>query len=108
MVYITVEDFYSHAASCTRLSRDEEKQCAQRMKNGDETARRQIVESYLPMVAGHIKHTNNIKINLSLALYSISGLEKAVDSFDFMQDSESFAHRLGWVLRQTTVAYIAG
>ena len=33
------------------VSRDEEKQCAQRMKNGDETARRQIVESYLPMVA---------------------------------------------------------
>ena len=108
MVYITVEDFYRHAASCTRLSRDEEKQCAQRMKNGDETARRQIVESYLPMVAGHIKHTNNIKNKLSLALYCISGLEKAVDSFDFMQDSESFAHRLGWVLRQTTVAYIAG
>ena len=108
MVYITVEDFYSHVANCTRLSRDEEKQCAQRMKNGDETARRQIVESYLPMVAGHIKHTNNIKNKLSLALYCISGLEKAVDSFDFMQDSESFAHRLGWVLRQTTVAYIAG
>ena len=108
MVYITVEDFYSHAASCTRLSRDEEKQCAQRMKNGDETARRQIVESYLPMVAGHIKHTNNIKNKLSLALYCISGLEKDVDSFDFMQDSESFAHRLSWVLRQTTVAYIAG
>ncbi|MBR5306415.1 MAG: hypothetical protein IKU47_05790, partial [Oscillospiraceae bacterium] len=59
------------------------------------------------MVAGHIKHTNNIRNKLSLALYCISGLEKAVDSFDFMQDSESFAHRLGWVLRQTTVAYIA-
>ena len=108
MVYITVEDFYRHAANCTRLSRDEEKQCAQRMKNGDETARRQIVESYLPMVAGHIKHTNNIKNKLSLALYCISGLEKAVDSFDFMQDSESFTHHLSWVLRQTTVAYIAG
>ena len=36
-----------------------------------------------------------------------AAVEKAVDGFDFLQDSERFGHRLNWALRQMVTAYIA-
>ena len=44
--------------------------------------------------------------NLGLVLYCMQALEKAADSFDFLQDSEPFLHRLNRYLRQATVDYI--
>ena len=58
MIYISIEDFYKKAESCHVLSRQEEIECAQQMKNGDAAARERLIESYLPMVAAHVKRTN--------------------------------------------------
>ena len=85
MHYITVEDFFEKAAACKRLSREEERACATAMDAGDSSARERLVQSYLPSVAGHIRrclpHTQTLK-----HLYScLSALEKAVDSFNFLQ-----------------------
>lgn len=107
MAYITIDDFYAEADRCTVLTREQEKECFERMKNGDSDARRQLTESYMPMVAARLKHSASTRNSLSLALYYMSALEKAVDSFDFSQDSEPFSHRLSWALRQTVAAYIA-
>lgn len=106
MAYITIDDFYEKADSCTVLTREQEKNCFELMKNGDTDARRQLIESYMPMVAAHIKHLRLNRNKLSLALYCLQALEKAVDSFDFSQDSETFSHRLSWYLRQTVTEYI--
>ena len=107
MVYITIEDFYKRADSCKRLTREEEIECAMRMKNGDETARQQLIESYIPVVAGFIKRYGKESGSLYLALSCEQMLEKQVDSFDFLQDGETFTHRISWGLRQAITKYIA-
>ena len=107
MVYITIEDFYKRADSCKRLTREEEIECAMRMKSGDETARQQLVESYIPVVAGFMKRYGKKAGSLYLALSCEQMLEKQVDSFDFLQDGETFTHRISWGLRQEVTNYIA-
>ncbi|MCF2681828.1 hypothetical protein [Faecalicatena contorta] len=44
--------------------------------------------------------------SLGLVLYCLQALEKAVDHFDFLQDSEPFSHRLNWYIRQAVTSYI--
>ena len=106
MVYISIEDFYEKAGLCNRLTREQEIECAKEMKNGNMAARERLIQSYIPMVAGHIKHTKSHLQNLGLVLYCVQALEKAVDSFDFMQENETFSHRLSWWLRQAVANYI--
>lgn len=106
MVYISVEDFYEKAGACRILTRQEEKECAEKMKNGDRLAREKLIQSYLPVVAGYIRRPRPCVQTLGLVLYCVQALEKAVDSFDFLQDSEPFSHRLNWWLRQATTEYI--
>ena len=106
MIYISIDDFYKKASLCNSLTREEELECAKKMLAGDNEAREQLIESYIPMVAGHIKHTKVHLQNLGLVLYCMQSLEKAVDSFDFMQESEPFSHRLSWYLRQAVTKYI--
>lgn len=106
MVYISAEDFYEKAGACYILTRQEEIECAKQMKNGDRLAREKLIQSYLPIVAKHIKRKQPHMQTLSLVLYCVHALEKAVDSFDFLQDSEPFSHRLNWWLRQATTEYI--
>jgi len=107
MIFVTTADFYAKAAACTRLSREEELDCARRMKSGDTAARQAIIESYLPSVAAHLRRTGTAPQELGKVLYCMQALEKAVDGFNFFQDSETFSHRLSWYLRQATVRYIA-
>lgn len=106
MVFISVDDFFEKAKYCQVLTRQEEIECATRMKDGDLQAREQLIQSYTPMVAGHIKHLKPHMQQLSLVMNCMQAMEKAVDSFDFLQDSETFTHRLSWWLRQTVTEYI--
>ena len=107
MVYYSIEDFYEKAENCLRMTRQEEIACARKMKAGDTTAREQMVNSYIPMVAAHMKRMKHDQQTLGLAVYCMQALEKAVDSFDFLQESETFTHRLSWYLRQATTKRIA-
>ena len=106
MVCVSINDFYQKADACFRISRQEEIECAKAMNAGDATARECLIQSYIPMVAGHIKHMQPQLQTLGLVLYCMQALEKAVDSFDFLQDSEPFSHRLSWWLRQAVANYI--
>ncbi len=106
MVFVSIDDFFEKAALCKALTRQEEIECAVAIKNGDTEAREKLVQSYIPMVASHIKHAKPHMQNLGLVVYCMNALEKAVDSFDFMQESETFSHRLSWALRQAVVSYI--
>lgn len=107
MIFISIEDFYDKAEKCIVLTRCEELDFAQRMKEGDGTARAKLIESYLPMTAHHVQRAKTDLQTLGLAIYCVNALEKAVDSFDFFQESETFAHRLSWHLRNATAKYIA-
>lgn len=106
MVFSSIEDFYRQAENCSRLSRQEEIACAKAMKNGDDAAREKLIQSYIPMAAGHVKHLKPDFQTFGCVLYCVQALEKAVDSFDFLQESETFSHRLSWWLREVSVQYI--
>ena len=107
MIYISVHDFYEKAAQCKKLTRQEEIDCAILMQSGDAAARERIIQSYIPMVAGFIKHARQNMQTLGMVMYCMQALEQAVDSFDFMQSSETFARRLSVYLRHAAIKYIA-
>lgn len=106
MLYTSLEDFFEKVRSCRHLSRQEEREYALRMQQGDGSARQRLIEGYVPMVANHIRRVPANMQGLGLVLYCMQELERAVDSFNFLQDSETFTHRLSWHLRQATVKYI--
>ena len=107
MLYIRAEDFYEEARSCSAMSRQEELQCARQMREGDALARERLIRSYLPMTAAYISRMPAHRQSLRLILDCRQALEKAVDAFDFLQDSEPFSHRLNWYLRSAVTKYIA-
>ena len=106
MIFIDIEEFYEKASAYARLTRQEEIEYAKAMNAGDTTAREKLIQSYIPMVAGYIKHMKPHLRTLGLALYCMQALEKAVDSFDFLQDCEPFSHRMCWWLRQAVANFI--
>ena len=64
-----------------------------------------LEDFYEKAAASHIKHSKPDIQQLGLVIYCMRALEKAVDFFDFLQDSETFALRLSWYLRQATMDY---
>lgn len=100
MLFITVDDFFQKVHSTTRLSRNDEKNYALKMKEGDAEARQVIVNSYLPMVASYIRRSPKELQTLETIYSCVRSLEKGVDSFNFLQDNETFTHHLSWRLRQ--------
>ena len=90
----------TQASGIPRLSREAEKDLAQRMISGDWNAREMLVRSQLPIVAAYIRRAPQ-KIRTLRTVYAcIAATEKSVDSFNFLQDSETFVHHLSWRLRQ--------
>ncbi len=103
MLFISMEDFLTQASGIPRLSRDAEKDLAQRMVSGDRNARETLVRSQLPLVSALVRRAPQ-KIRTLRTVYAcIATVEKGVDSFNFLQDSETFAHYLGWRLRQCII-----
>ena len=100
MLFITVDDFFQKIHGTTRLSRNDEKYYALKMKEGDAEARQAIVNSYLPMVASYIRRSPKELQTLETIYSCVRSLEKGVDGFNFLQDSETFTHHLSWRLRQ--------
>ncbi len=107
MIYMSIDDFYEKVSSFPPMNRQEETECALQMKNGDTDARERMVQCYLPMIAGRMRRLSPHLQTLGMALYCQQALEKAVDSFNFFQDRESFSHHLSRYLRQAVTAYIA-
>ncbi len=106
MLFISVDDFYQKTKGLPKLSRDAEKLCAIRKDQGDTEARKQIINSYLPMVASCIRRYPQHTQTLGVIYNCVRTLEKAVDRFNFQQDSETFVHYLSWRLRQCIVRSI--
>ncbi|MBQ8447673.1 MAG: hypothetical protein IJX27_01925 [Clostridia bacterium] len=107
MLFTGKEDFYAQAAACEKLTREREKEYARLMREGDADAREKIIKSYLPTVAAFIKRLGPEMQKLELIYRLLAALEKNVDGFDFLQESEPFSHRLAFALRQAVTRYIA-
>ena len=106
MLFISTEDFFRKAAECHLPTREEELSFAARMRDGDPGGKEALMWGYLPHVASAVRHVKERYRTLELIFRCCTALEKAVDSFDFFQDSETFSHRLSWWMRQTVTRYI--
>ena len=107
MLFIDVEDFFNKVGALPPLNRDEEKSLAQRMASGDENARKALIESRLPLAASYVRRLPKEMQTLKAVYSLIEAVEKGVDSFNFLQESETFNHHLSWRLRQCITRLIA-
>ena len=107
MIFLSVEDFLAQVREIPRLSREEEKQLARRMAEGDTAAREALVRGYLYMAAAHIHRAPESIKTLRTVYACVDAVQKGVDRFHFLQEGESFAHHLSWRLRQCITACIA-
>ncbi|MBE6591309.1 MAG: hypothetical protein E7646_04645 [Ruminococcaceae bacterium] len=107
MMFLSVEDFFNKTQSIKLLSRDEQAHLAARMRNNDPEARQMLIEAYLPVVAAHIKRAPKALCTLHTLYTCIDSLEKGVDSFNFLQEGESFTHHLSWRMRQCITRCLA-
>ncbi len=107
MIFVSVEDFLSKVKDIPRLTRVEEKALAHQKAEGDKQARETLRLSYLPFVAAFVRRAPREIQTLNTVYACIAALEKGVDSFNFLQDSETFAHHLGWRLRQCITRCLA-
>ena len=106
MLYISSQDFFDKVSKISRLPREKEKEYAVLMKSGDEGAKQLIINSYLPFVAAYTKRHFTYSQPLDIIYRFIATLEAAVDSFNFQQDSRSFADYLSTKFRQDLVNHI--
>jgi len=107
MLFIYVEDFINQVKDIPPLTREEERVLARQMIGGDGTARERLVRGYLPFAAAIVRRAPREVQTLHTVYACIAALEKGVDSFNFLQDGETFAHHLGWRLRQCITRCIA-
>lgn len=107
MLFISVEDFFSQAKAISRLRREEEKTLARQMADGGQDARDRLIRGYLPLVATVVRRWPKNLQTLHTVYACIAALEKGVDTFNFLQDGETFAHHLSWRLRQCLTRAIA-
>ena len=107
MLFIRVEDFFAQARAVPRFTQEEEKVLAERMANGDQTAREQLIRSYYPLVAAVIGRSPKEIQTLHTVYACIQELENGVDRFNFLQDNETFIHHISWRLRQAITRAIA-
>ena len=108
MLYLSSQDFFDNASKCICLSREEEMQCAELMKNGDAEARQKIINSYIPFVASYVKRHSGKSPSLQFVYRCLQALEKQVDSFDFLYDRDQFIRTLTLVLRKEVTEKIIG
>jgi hypothetical protein len=100
MIFVSVEDFFKQTSVIPPLTRQEEKILGKEKAAGNKNARDTLVEHYLPHVAAAVKHAPKEICTLKTVYACVAALEKSVDGFNFLQDSESFSHHLSWRLRQ--------
>ena len=107
LIYINKEDFFEKAAAARRISKDEERELSVRMAAGDAKAREIIIDGYLHFVASYIRRMLGDRATLEVVYCCLSALESAVDTFNFLQEGDTFGHQLGLKLKKAINGYIA-
>lgn len=107
MLYIHSDDFFEKASLFHVVTRENELRYAAQMKQGNTEAREMLLHSFLPYLAACLKRFSPEDVTLELVYRYQQALEQAVDSFDFLQNSEPFSHRLNWYLKNAATKYFA-
>ena len=107
MLFISMDDFFSQVKTVSPLAWEEEQDLARQIAAGDETARKTLVRSHLPLVAAVIRRAPAEIRPLRTVYACIAAVEKSVDTFHFHRDGKAFAHHLNRYLRQCITQCIA-
>lgn len=107
MLFTDYNDFFEKASRFERTSRENELALARLMIEGDREARQKLINSYIPVVAAFVRRVSKEMCSLEMIYRCITALEREVDTFDFLQTGESFAHHLNIVLRRELTRFIA-
>ncbi len=105
MLYKSADDFFCHAASVKRISREEEKLLHQRMLAGSRDAEAALIESYLPVLASYLKRYASP--SLQLIYRGLELLSESVRKFDFQKENPTFTHYLIIPIKRMVIRYIA-
>ena len=108
MLYTCAEDFFQYAFTTKRISREEEIEYAKLMKVNDSVARQAIINGYIPVVAARIRRLPKECQSLELIYRCIDVLEKTTDTFNFLQEGETFLHTLSVRLQPVINRYVVG
>lgn len=110
MLYTSTDDFYKQISNLKRLSREQEKDLAQKMKLGDEGAKKALMDGYLPVLGAYLKRYTHTP-SLDMIYKGIEILKTSIETFDFLHDSPSpnstFANYLADKVRRMITRYIA-
>ena len=106
MIFISIDDFLTKVNKIQRLTREEEALLACRAAKGEEGAKQQLFEGYLPFVASFVKRLPKDIQSLDTVYRLISTLKSSLDDFDFNAGG-SFVHYLSRRLRRCSVECIA-
>lgn len=107
MFFVSVDDFFDKVSEIFPLSKEEKTTLGLQKDAGDKAAREKLREGYLPTVASFVKRAPKEIQTLNTVYECISALEKAIDSFNFSQGGDRFAHHLCTRLRQCITKCIA-
>ena len=107
MFFISVDDFFDKVSEISPLTKEEKTALGLQKDAGDQVAREKLLQGCFPTVASFVKRAPKEMQTLNTVYECISALEKTIDSFDFSQGSDRFAHRLCTRLRQCITKCIA-
>ena len=107
MLFTDVNDFFAKASKLHRLAPIEERDLAQRMLDGDETAKQSILQSHLPLIAAYIRRAPQEIQSLHTVYACIEAVEKGIEGFDFLNSNRPFAYYVSRHLRQCITRCIA-
>lgn len=110
MLFTTAKAFFALVDEISREGRltiEEERECARRMRAGDGEARKALLRRYLPVVASFIRRSFSKEPSLDLIYRGIAVLEETLDKYDFQNENITFTHALSTKLRRMMAAYIA-
>ena len=106
MLYNCADDFFRHAATVKRISREEEKELGLKMKEGDEEAKEALITGYLPVLASYLKR-NFREPSLELVYRGLVVLSDSVQKFNFQIENPTFTRFLGFGIRKMVTRFIA-
>jgi len=106
MLFKTAQEFFDYAKTIQRVSRSEELELAKRMREGDETAKKALIDSYIPVLAAYIQK-NTREPSLEVIYRGFNLLSDSIHNFNFQIENPTFTRYLGEKIRLMMTHFIA-
>ena len=106
MLFKTPKEFFDTAESVGRITRDEELDLANRMREGDASAKDKLTTAYLPVLASYVRRYSR-EPSEEFIRRAVETLTDAVSCFDFRVENPTFVNFLRGRMRSLVTELIA-